>query len=153
MCNLKQYFSEWYLQSFQWILLSCECHRTYLMINQHWHSWLLGAVRQKANTWATVDTDWSDSQEVNLLFLCKASTAPPFPILTNDIKCNCLHLITCPTEIRLVKGYNCQVKWPYGKSACGVSREIWAIATPVSFFSSPCIVSDIPVVRTSVWDM
>ena len=37
------------------IMFSDECHRTLLMISQHWFRWWLGAVRQQAITWANVD--------------------------------------------------------------------------------------------------
>ena len=38
-------------------LPSDECHKTLLMISQHWFRWWLGAVRQQAITWANVDPD------------------------------------------------------------------------------------------------
>ena len=38
-------------------LLSGECHRTHLMISQHWFRWWLGAIRQQAITLANVDLD------------------------------------------------------------------------------------------------
>ena len=37
-------------------LPSDECHRTLLIIGQHWFRWWLGAVRHQATTWANVDT-------------------------------------------------------------------------------------------------
>ena len=39
------------------VVLWGECHRTSLMISQHWFRYWLGAVRQQANTWLNVDTD------------------------------------------------------------------------------------------------
>ena len=38
------------------IMPSDECHRTLLMISQHWFRWWLGAVRQQTITWANVDS-------------------------------------------------------------------------------------------------
>ena len=48
-------FTDWYLQIM--IMPSDECHRTLLMISQHWSRWWLGAVRQQAITWTSVDQD------------------------------------------------------------------------------------------------
>ena len=39
------------------MMSSYECHRTLLMISQHWFRKWLGAVRQQATTWANVDPD------------------------------------------------------------------------------------------------
>ena len=39
------------------IMSSDECHRTLLMISQHWFRQWLGAVRQQAITWTSVDQD------------------------------------------------------------------------------------------------
>ena len=39
------------------IMASDECYRTLLMISQHWFRKWLGAVRQQAITWTTVDQD------------------------------------------------------------------------------------------------
>ena len=39
------------------VVLWGECHRTSLIISQHWFRYWLGAVRQQANTWFNVDTD------------------------------------------------------------------------------------------------
>ena len=36
---------------------SDECHRTLLVISQHWFRYWLGAVRQQAITWTSVDQD------------------------------------------------------------------------------------------------
>ena len=40
------------------IMSSDECHRTLLMISQHWFRWWLGAIRQQAITWTSVDQDF-----------------------------------------------------------------------------------------------
>ena len=57
---LKMWFSIlffWLLSSdLLMIMPSDECHRTLLMISQHWFRWWLGAVRQQASTWANVDS-------------------------------------------------------------------------------------------------
>ena len=39
------------------MMSSDECHRTLLMISQHCFRWWLGAVRQQAITWTSVDQD------------------------------------------------------------------------------------------------
>ena len=39
------------------IMSSDECHRTLQIISQHWFRWCLGAVRQQAITWTSVDQD------------------------------------------------------------------------------------------------
>ena len=39
------------------IMSSDECHRTLLMISQHWFRYWLGAIRQQAITWTSVDQD------------------------------------------------------------------------------------------------
>ena len=43
--------------SFSVNLVIDECHITPLMISQHWFRWWLGAVRQRAITWANFDLD------------------------------------------------------------------------------------------------
>ena len=48
-------------------LPSDECHKTVLMISQHWFRQWLGAVRQQAITWANVDPDlWSQMASLGL---------------------------------------------------------------------------------------
>ena len=39
------------------IMSSDECHSTLRMISEHWFRWWLGAVRQQAMTWTSVDQD------------------------------------------------------------------------------------------------
>ena len=39
------------------VFLWAECHRTLLMVSQHWFWLWLGAIRQKAITWTKVDPD------------------------------------------------------------------------------------------------
>ena len=34
-----------------------ECQKTLLIISQHWFRWWLGAVKQQAITWTSVDQD------------------------------------------------------------------------------------------------
>ena len=82
-CGLKCVIikkNEWYFQYFQWILPSGECHRTYLMINQHWFRWWFGATRQQAMTWATIWPGLTSSYRVttsqgfNLFFYNRVSS-------------------------------------------------------------------------------
>ena len=47
----------WISSPFPVKLSSCKCHRSLLMINQHWFGWWLSAVGQQAITWANVDPD------------------------------------------------------------------------------------------------
>ena len=54
-------------------LASGECHKTSLMISQHWFKWWVGAFRQEAMTWANVDPD----------LCCHMQTCQPLRILRN----------------------------------------------------------------------
>ena len=57
-CKFQSCFTDWYLQILILMIMSSdECHKTLLMISQHWFRWWLGAVRQQAITWASVDQD------------------------------------------------------------------------------------------------
>ena len=52
--NFQTNFSDWWLGIFCEIA-SNECHRTMLMITQHWFRSWLGAIRQQAITWGNID--------------------------------------------------------------------------------------------------
>ena len=67
------------------IMSSDECHRTLLMISHHWFRWWLGAVRQQAITWTSVDQDLQHHM---------ASLGPnelTFLVLQLDLRENCFN--------------------------------------------------------------